>query len=67
MKINARAYLQSWAPETSWGRYYRKYRFIMYIFNSKLMCLSKPEEVTDNGAKTLAYNVFVQFPYIINP
>ncbi len=40
---------------------------IIYIFRSKLMCLSKPEEVTDNDTKTLAHNKFVQFPHIINP
>jgi hypothetical protein len=31
------------------------YGFIMYWFHSKLMCLSKPVEVTDNSDKALTY------------
>jgi len=33
----------------------KHYRFVKNRFSSKLMCLSKPVEVTDSSNKTLAY------------
>jgi hypothetical protein len=33
----------------------KHYGLVMYIFRSKLMCLTKQAEVTDNSSKTLAY------------
>jgi hypothetical protein len=39
----------------------KHYGLVIYLFLSKLMCLSKPVEVTDYSSKTLAYNGLCTF------